>query len=278
MSNVVDQTFIQTFATEAVMLYQQKFSLLSSTLDMTPNSPNLVGTSDRVQKLGLGAMTAKGRHAPIPAMNLAHSFVDIAVTDYYGLEWVDDLDQQKTNVNWRMKYAEAIASAAGRTDDDYIIASLDATIATGVAVNFGGPASGLIKSKILEATRLLNANEVPQMDRYFAIGPQQLVDLYAIPEYGNRDYVMTTPLQDGQVAQQFLGFFWVLTNRLPISGGNVRTAFAYARSSANRAVGREFETDVFWDGERQSWGIAGKMSKGAGIIQDNGVIEVLCQE
>lgn len=277
MSIQISNAFIQAFSAEVHMLYQQEMALLRQCVDLSPNSPNLVGTSDRVQRLGLGNMTSKGRHAPIPSMNLDHDYVDIPVEDFYALEWLDELDEQKTNVNWRMRYARAFAMAAGRKTDDVIITALDSTTSTGVPVNFGGPVSGLTKAKIVRAASLLNQREVPQMERYFVIGPEEFADMFSISEFGNGFFVQTKPYQDGQVPQQFLGFNWILSNRLPISG-TTRTCFAFQRSAINLAVGKELSIDVFWDGERRSWGTSAAMSIGSELIQDEGVVEVLCDE
>ena len=275
MSQNVVNSFIQAFAPEIHMLFQQMGSILRNTVELTPNSPNLVGNSDRVQRLGLGNLTSKGRHAPIPAMNLGHDFVDVPVEDFYGLEWVDKLDQNRTNVNWRLKYARALAAAAGRKYDDIIIDALDATTSTGVAV--GG--AGLTKDKILEAKELLDEREVPQDMRFFAIGAHQVNDLFSVvPEFGNQDFVADRPFTMGSLPAQFLGFRFVLTNRLPIDVSDVRTCFAYQSSAVNRASAQEPTPDAFWDGERQSWGLAISMQVGAKNIEDAGVVEVDCSE
>jgi hypothetical protein len=275
MSQQVINSFIQAFAPEIHMLFQQEGSILKNTVEMTPNSPNLVGNTDRVQRLGLGNLTSKGRHAPIPAMNLSHDFVDVPVDDFYGLEWVDKLDQNRSNVNWRLKYARELAMSAGRKYDDVIIDALDSTTSTGVALG----AAGLTKAKILEAKQLLDEREVPQNMRFFAVGAMQVNDLFTVvSEFGNQDFVADRPFTAGSLPAAFLGFRFVLTNRLPVDGSSVRTCFAYQSSAINRASGQEPTPDAFWDGERQSWGIALSMAVGAAPIEDAGIVEVACQE
>lgn len=273
MSQSIDQAFVKQFATEVHMLYQQMGPLLPSTVDLSDNSPNLVGDSDRVQRLGLGQLTTKGRHAPIPAMNVDHDFVDIFVSDRYGLEWIDKLDEKKSNVNWRMKYARMLVAAAARNVDDSLIQTLDSTTSTGVPV--GG--TGLDYAKILKAKKLLDEREVPMDGRTLLIGAQQGIDALQINEFANSDFVNARPVPGGQPRQTFLGFNIVQSNRLPVAA-TVRTCFAYHRSAVNRAVGQEIETDVFWDGERKAHGLTVCVSDGSGIIQDEGVVEVACQE
>lgn len=273
MSQSFPQTFIKQFAVEVHMLFQQMGSILASTVDLSPSSPNLVGDSDRVQRLGLGQLTTKGRHAVIPSMDVAHDFVDIFVTDRYGLEWIDKLDERKSNVNWRLKLARMLVAAAGRDVDDNIIQTLDSTTSTPVPI--GG--TGLDFAKILAAKEALDSNEVPMDGRFLAIGARQAIDALQIPEFASSDFIATKPLPSGDAQKTFLGFTFVQTNRLPVTGDD-RTCFAYWRGAINRAVGQEIETDIFWDGERKAHGITVCVSDGSELIEDNGVVEVHCDE
>ena len=58
-------------------------------------------------------------------MNLDHTNVECTLEDYYAGDWVDHLDELKTNIDERQVIANAGAYALGRKSDEMIITALD---------------------------------------------------------------------------------------------------------------------------------------------------------
>ena len=63
-------------------------------------------------------------------MNLDHATAECFLQDYYAGDWVDRLDELKTNIDERMVVANAGAYALGRKSDELIIAAFDSATGT----------------------------------------------------------------------------------------------------------------------------------------------------
>ena len=62
----------------------------------------------------------------VPVMNVIHSSVECFLSDYYAGDWIDQLDELKTNIDERQVIANAGAYALGRKTDDLIVAAFAA--------------------------------------------------------------------------------------------------------------------------------------------------------
>ena len=80
----------------------------------------------------------------------------IVLQDYYAGEWIDRLDEIKTNIDERTVIANAGAYALGRKTDELIIAALDTATqeATGTGTGLTDT-DGLTKQKVLMAFEML---------------------------------------------------------------------------------------------------------------------------
>ena len=96
MSISVDQVFIKQFEADVHLAYQQMGTKLRSTIR---SKTGVVGTSTTFQKVGRGIASTKSRHGIVPVMNLNHTPVECTLQDYYAGDWIDALDELKTNVD-----------------------------------------------------------------------------------------------------------------------------------------------------------------------------------
>ncbi len=182
MSVSIDNVFIKQFEAEVHLAFQQMGTKLRSTV-RTKN--DVKGSSTTFQKIGKGIASTKSRHGLVPVMNLDHTPVECVLTDYYAGDWVDELDELKTNIDERRVVASAGAYALGRKSDELIISELEkATNSVAVA------STGLTKAKIFEALEFLNANDVPDDgQRFGVVGVHQWNELLSMEEFSNADYV-----------------------------------------------------------------------------------------
>ena len=195
MSVSIDKVFIKQFEAEVHLAFQQMGTKLRSTV-RTKN--DVKGSSTTFQKIGKGIASTKARHGLVPVMNLDHTPVECVLSDYYAGDWVDELDELKTNVDERRVVASAGAYALGRKSDELIIAELN-NATNSVAVND----AGLTKAKIFEALEFLNANDVPDDgQRFGVVGVHQWNELLSLEEFSSADYVGENyPLLKGSIAQ-----------------------------------------------------------------------------
>ena len=272
MSLSVDQVFIKQFEADVHLAYQQMGTKLRSTIR---SKSGVVGTSTTFQKVGKGIASTKSRHGIVPVMNLNHTPVECTLQDYYAGDWVDALDELKTNVDERRVVASAGAYALGRKTDELIIAAMN-----NATQYVGDYSTGLTKTLIMSALEILNTNDVPDDGRRFAVvGVHQWNELLKISEFVSADYVgNATPLVDGCESRKWLGINWILCNSLPLANSDDRDCFIYHASSIGHACGQEVKTDITWHGERASHFISNSMSQGAVLIDGEGIVRIKCDD
>jgi hypothetical protein len=271
VSTTIDQAFIKQFEEEVHQAYQRMGSKLRNTVRM---KNGVRGSSTVFQKVGKGSAATKARHGKVPVMNVDHTPVECQLLDFYAGDWVDHLDELKTNIDERQVLANAGAFALGRKTDEMIIAALGATGTTA-----GAGTDGLIKDKVLEAFELLGAKDVPDDGQRFAvIGWKQWSELLQLPEFADADFVGADELPwRGTQAKHWLGTLWMPHSGLKLDA-SVRRCFWYHRSAIGHAIGQEVATDVTWHGDRAAHFISNSMSQGACLIDADGVIAMPCLE
>lgn len=273
MSISIDKSFIRQFEAEVHLAFQQTGTKLRSTV-RTKN--DVKGSSTTFQKVGKGTASTKARHGLVPVMNLDHTPVECVLSDFYAGDWVDELDELKTNVDERRVVASAGAYALGRKSDELIISELNQATSS-VAMN----KEGLTKAKILSALEILNNNDVPDDGQRFAVvGVHQWNELLNMKEFSHADYVGDSyPLLKGTESRKWMGINWIMHNALPFDANDSsRVCFIYHKNAIGHASGCDVKTDITWHGERAAHFISNCMSQGAKLIDNSGIVKIICKD
>ena len=275
MTNPTDISvaFIKQFESEVHLKYQQEGSLLRN---MVRTKNNVKGKSTTFQIIGKGSASTKNRHGTVTPMNLVHTNVEVTLSDFYAGEWVDKLDELKTNIDERGAVAKTEGYALGRKTDDLIIAAL-ATATTTVNAT-----AALNLSKVLEAFAKFNELEVPDDgERYAVVTPKAWNELLQIDQFAKSDYVEDKPFMKGKNCKKWLGINWCMHSGLPTTttgeGQNAvttATCFLFHKSAIGFASGADVTVDITWHGDHAAHFINSMMSQGAGLIDDDGVIKI----
>jgi len=274
MSNSIDQAFIKQFEREVHEAYQRQGSKLRNNV-RTINNVN--GSSAVFQKVGTGVASTKATNGMVPVMNLDHTNVEVTLQDFYAGDWVDRLDELKTNIDERQVIANAGAYALGRKTDEMIIDGL-AAASTNTITDAN---TGLTKAKILEAFETFGTNDVPDDGQRFAIvGWKQWSELLSLEEFVNADYVGpdALPYSTATQAKMWLGTLWIPHSGLPIDGSDIRSCYYYHKTAVGHAVSSDIETDITWHGDRAAHFVNNMMSQGAGLIDEAGIVTINCDE
>jgi hypothetical protein len=271
MTTMIDQAFVKQFEREVHASYQRQGSKLRATVRV---KNGILGSSTVFQRVGKGAAATKSRHGMVPLMNVEFSAVEATLVDYYAGEWIDRLDELKTNIDERSVLANAGAFALGRKTDELILQALG-----GGTQYAGGGDTKLTKAKVLEAFEILGANDIPDdSGRYAIIGWKRFSDLLDLPEFASSDFVGDDQLPwRGSQAKYWLGTLWMPHSGLPLVDG-VRTCFWYHKSAVGHAIGQDVTADVTWHGDRAAYFVANSMSQGSVLIDPTGVVKLPCQE
>jgi len=272
MSDSVDQAFRKEYASSVHIAYQRQGTKLRNTV-RTQN--NVKGSSTVFHKVGKGAASTKARHGMVPTMNVTHQAVECFLKDFYAGDWVDKLDEIKSNSDERQVQANAGAYALGRKTDDLIIAEMDKS--TNLTATTTG---GLTKAKVLEAFEILGETDVPDDgERYAVIGWKQWSDLLDIPEFANADYVGPEQLPwKSTQAKRWLGTLWFPHSGLTVDGSSKRLCHWYHKTAIGHAIGKDVDTDITWHGERAAHFVNNYMSQGTVLIDETGIVTMPCEE
>jgi hypothetical protein len=277
MVATIDQAFIKQFDGEVFEAYQRSGSKLRPTVR---SRSDVRGSSCVFQKVGRGSAASKARDGLVPVMNVQHSTVECFLQDYYAGDWIDRLDELKTNVAERSVLANAGAYALGRKTDDLIIAALDSGTREAIGTQLGETDTDpLTKAKVLLAFQMLGNADVPDDgQRYAIVGWQQWADLLQIQEFANTQYVGPDELPwKGTQAKRWLGAIWMPHSGLT-KNGNLRYCYFYHKTAVGHAVGSEIVTDITWHGDRAAHFVNSMMSQGAVLVDNSGVVRMRAYE
>jgi hypothetical protein len=274
MSTTLDQAFIKQFEREVHEAYQRQGSKLRNTVRTIPN---VNGSSAVFQKVGTGTASTKATHGMVPVMNLDHTAIEVVLSDYYAGDWIDRLEELKTNIDERQVIANAGAYALGRKTDELIISALAATTNTPIGDNN----EGMTKAKILTAFESFGANDVPDDgQRFCVVGWKQWSQLLALDEFVRADYIGAENLPFSTITQakMWLGTIFIPHSGLPIDGSDIRSCFWYHKTAVGHAASSDVETDITWHGDRAAHFVNNMMSQGAGLIDQKGLVVIKCDE
>ena len=267
MANTIDQAFIKQFESEVHMAYQRMGSKLRNTVRSVSN---VNGNTVRFQKIGTGSASTKSRNGNVTPMELAHTNVETTMADFYAAEYIDKLDELKTNIDERQAVAKSAAAALGRKTDDILLTAMDAG-ANSTQIHDTG--SALEKADLLSLFETFGSADVPEDGgRYLAMHPKGYADLFTINEFASSDFVgeQNLPYAGGMTMKEFLGFKIFSTSAVT-AGKNI----AYHTSAVGLGIGADVTTELNYVAEKVSHLATSMMSMGAVVIDDNGVYEVL---
>jgi len=267
MANTIDTAFIKQFESEVHMAYQRMGSKLRNTVRTVSS---VRGNTVRFQKIGTGSASTKSRNGMVTPMELAHTNVEATMSDFYAAEYIDKLDELKTNIDERQAVAKSAAAALGRKTDEILITAMDAGANT---TQIGAAGSAVSKADLLSLFETFGSANIPEDGgRYLAMHPAGYADLFNITEFASSDFVgeQNLPFAGGMTMKEFLGFKIFSTSAVT-AGKNM----AYHTSSVGLGIGADVTTELNYVPERVSHLATSMMSMGSIVIDDNGIYEVL---
>lgn len=289
MSTQVTTAFVQQYSANVQMLSQQMGSRLRDAVRVE----NVVGKNAFIDQIGSATAALRtSRHADTPQMDTPHDRRRLSLADYEYADLVDDQDKVRMLIDPTSSYARAAAAAMGRAMDDVIITAATGTANTGetgsgsasldATANSVGSASsndGLTLAKLREAKRKMDLNDVdPSIPRYIAVGPKQIEDLLGDTTVTSSDFNTVKALVQGEL-DTFMGFRFIMSNRLTVDSNDIRKCFAWAEDGLTLGVGKDISARI---DERADKGYATQvyycMSIGAVRMEEDKVVQIFCDE
>jgi len=289
MSSQITTAFVQQYSANVQMLSQQMGSRLRDAVRVE----SIVGKNAFMDQIGVAtAQLRTSRHADTPQLDTPHARRRLSLADYEYADLIDDEDKVRMLIDPTSSYAQAAAAAMGRSMDDVIITAALGTASSGETgsgsatldstANMVGSSStnvNLSVSILREAKRKLDAQDVdPSIPRYIAVGPSQIESLLSETAVTSADFNTVKALVQGEV-DTFMGFKFIMTNRLSIDSNDIRSCFAWAEDGITLGIGKDISARI---DERADKGYATQvyycMSIGAVRMEENKVVKIFCDE
>jgi len=287
----ISNSFVTMFSDDVKQAYQQMTSKL---VDSVRVVRNVTGSTYKFHKLSKGgSIKNKARFEDLVAMSdtsksltspgaytggtAQNSIVTATLNNFHSAEYIDDLDQFKTNIDLRSTFAQSIAGALARAVDTEIIGAFDSSTPTTIKTTAQG-ANGLNKAALLEVHQALNALDVPTNDRVLLISPAALTDLLTDTTLvaAADGQLSNIALATGYIPSIF-GFRIVISNLLT-ADSVVRKCYAFQKESIGLALAQDITTRIDYVPQKASTIVLGTMSGGSVVIDEDGVVEIQVTE
>lgn len=287
MSTQITTAFVSQFSSNIQMLSQQMGSLLRNAVDVE----TVTGEKAFFDQVGSAAAVLRtSRHADTPLIETPHSRRMVTMSDYEYADLIDDQDKVRLLVDPTSTYSRAAAAAMGRAMDDAIIAAALGTALTGkdggtstafaTATNqIAASATGLTLAKLISAKEILDAGDVdPSIPRYIVVSPKQITNLLNSTTVTSSDFNTVKALAMGEI-NSFVGFNFIVSNRLGVDGSSARRVIAFAGDGIKLAIGREPVARIDERADKSyATQIYYAMTLGSTRMEEKKVVEVLCTE
>lgn len=281
MSANLSTAAVKKFEKEA----QQAFQETSSDLRNAVTVRDARGAK-QVQFQVYGEVIANARtavHTNIPAQDPSLAIPTATVSNYVAGIYTDVFLNNQIGWDGRQAAVEGIVGALNRRLDEIIIAALDS--ASGKTVASGS--DNLNVGHFAESARLLGS-AVPTTDRHFLCHDDGFFHFIQEADVKTIDSNFHKPLTDGELPQ-FMGFnihrigdrdsviVGDAAGGLALSGTD-RTNYAWQKKAIGLAMNMMPEITIDWVPEKQAHFVVGKLSAGAVLLQDDGVVTITTSE
>lgn len=273
----VSNAFVTLFDAEVKQAYQGE-SVLRNTVRLRTG---VEGSTHKFPKIGTGVAQVRVPQTDVTPMNVNYSQATVTLSDYIAAEYSDIFNQAKINFDERSELVQVVSKSIGRRADQLIIDALGAAgTSLTVATSVGGAGTNLNIEKLIEAKKLMDANNVPMDGRHMLIHANNLSGLLGETQVTSSDYNTVKALVSGEV-NTFLGFnFHVIGDRteggLPLP--STRTCYAWHQQAMGMAEGMGIRTEINYIPEKTSHLVASMFSAGAVGIDAEGIVEISCTE
>jgi len=216
----------------------------------------------------LGSVEANdnpARHSEKLGLNQDHDPITATVVDTDVTLWIDDLDQFKTNKDYRSMYSETAMAALMRRIDKRVLTAMDASHTdTSVSGN------ALTAATLIGLGKELTNAEVPLDGNRFIVCPASgLEDILNDDKMVNRDYIQSEAFANGFV-KGVLGFTIIVIEKASLFTSETagkKTCFAFHGDAVGLATNKEPGFRLDYRPDRNLWQTLATMANASAVIQ-----------
>lgn len=280
MAITINKAFTRTFEGVVRFLAQQSDNKLRGTVLERGNGPGEDHVFEYVGPVEFSA-AAKTRRQTTPEIDTPWSNRIVSTNTYDVGDTVEKEDKLKMIIEPTSTIAQNYAKGARRKFDDLIIKAADPTtnaidkdagvIAFPAAQEIGDGTAEMSFDLLTEIReKALKKDIDPDEDMFAVVGPTQIRKLMHEPKATNADYVAFQAIQAGKFAEKYMGFRWIVTNRLLSQGAGRVNCLFYARGALGLKVDEEVSVEIDKDPSKSfMWRVYARLTAGATRVDDD---------
>tara|TARA_S200002703_G_scaffold149500_1_gene147131 strand:+ start:67 stop:960 length:894 start_codon:yes stop_codon:yes gene_type:complete len=295
MSSQYPNAFSQKFASDVHIQYQQGASRLKGKVA----ERNMVGgeTMWLPQVGSVSGHQEYTRHSDTQYVDTPHETRKLVANPERWADLIDVPDRNRSVADFMGPYVQIASAYFGRRFDTIVQenalgtnyakvsgATSETSVAfpssQQVAVNLGGSSEGLTLAKLIEAKSILGKNETPMGEAKCLIHRQEQLDdlLNNVSQVSDADFANVKALVNGEV-NYFMGLEFIPTQTVAVTAGDIASCIAYTKSAIVAGVTSSFNAKVEQlPTKNYSWQVWAEQDIGATRVQEEGVVEVLCDQ
>ena len=149
--------------------------------------------------------------------------------------------------------------------------------ASQVVGDYTAPISFDLVTEVLER---FNENDIdPETEKAFFVGPAQIRKLSQLTEVTSADYVNLKILATTGCVTNWMGFTWILTNRLNVPAADQLDCLAFTKEALGLHVADDIKTQVAQDPSNSfAWRIYTYMSMDCVRVEDQHIVHAQVQD
>lgn len=240
MPTSITEAFVQQFDTQIRLEAGQAESRLMRCITDRGNITGESFTANMLDDDGGNLEQNSTRHGDTVWSDITHLTPQATMLDYYQAYPVDKADEPKLLANPSGPYMDMLIRRRNRRCDQIIYNAArgtqtlksGSTEALPSSQKIASGATGMTKSKIIEAKKIFRSNEVDEHDGeelFMTFDSRTLEDILADTTLTSADYMAVKMLQSGDVSGKWMGFTWIPYEALANDSGTYYN-IAWAKS------------------------------------------------
>ena len=234
------------------------------------------GSQVRFPVLGEATVeTNRARHSLLEGGGDRHSNVTATLTNYEAYDFIDSLDEFKTDADYRTGYTEANITKLNSQLDKVVLTAMNASHTS------EGAAAAMTEARIAGMREIAGENNWnPQEEWCWVVTPAVFSEVLQINEVVSSDYSQGGVFEDGGKARKIKAFGFTFIESPELNSSDYWTSatshntYVYSKKMVGLGIGRDITPKVNYSPAHNSTILLAEMSAGAVTIQTAGVYEV----
>ena len=226
----------------------------------------------------LGASTVeinRARHSLLTGQGDRHSNVTATLNNYEAIDFIDSLDEFKTDADYRTGYTQTNIMALNSELDNVVLTAVNASHTS------EGSTGAINEARIAGMREIAGENNWnPSEEWFWVVTPAVFSEVLQMNEVVSSDYSQGGLFEDGGKARKIkaMGFTFIecpeLNSATYYTSATQHNTYVYSKKMVGLGIGRDITPKVNYSVAHNSTILLAEMSAGAVTIQTSGVYEV----